>query len=414
MKQLLIISFDLIREGESEKSLAISSIIAYLKNDMRYGVDFSVSHLPINMFKLNKETRIEDLAAVLSRTDFASFDFIALSAYIWNEFLTNGMINYIKDKFGYKGKFILGGYQISYSSNPEQEYPNCDHFISGYAEKSLLDIVTGVINQPRVKSPVDFSTLPSPYLTQELPIIKGQKMLRLETKRGCPYRCSFCAHRDLTFNKVYKHNQEKVYREIALFKDLQVKKINIIDPIFNAGKEYLSVLEEMCTVNLCALISMQARFETIVGTKGEAFLDYYMKLNVILEFGLQTAIQEESKVINRKNNPQKIKEAMQRLKERGILFEISLIYGLPNQTLDSFKESIDFALENGCTNLTAFPLMLLKGTELYAQKDLYKFREQAIGEYNIPIVTSSDSFSEREWYKMKNLAETLQPNQRIL
>ncbi|MEM6722034.1 MAG: radical SAM protein [Bacteroidota bacterium] len=413
MKKLLIISFDLIREGENEKSLAISSILSFLKKDKRYGEDFLVYHLPINMFKFDKNIAVNDLKPYLEIFNFHDLDFVALSAYIWNEYLTNDLMQMLRKDFGFLGNYILGGYQISYSNNPELEYPEARYFINGYAEQGLLKLLTEEVSGYRINSFVDFTQLPSPYLTKELEITDFQKMVRMETKRGCPYKCTFCAHRDLTYNKVYKHQLDKVFSEISFFKEKQVNKINIIDPIFNAGNYYLNVLNEFVETKNSSLISVQARFETIHGENGKKFLDYCSQLNVNLEFGLQSANREESQLINRKNNPQKIKAIMQELNERKINYEISLIYGLPNQTLDSFKESVEFVFENGCTNITAFPLMLLKGTELYQQKKQFGFKEQKLGAYNIPVVTQSNSFSEKEWYQMKAIASNLTPNNRI-
>jgi len=413
LKKLLIISFDLIRPGESNVSLAIASLLAYLKNDVGYNKDFVVNHLSLNMFKISNKGKVEHFYNLLSEIDFTKVDFIALSAYIWNEYLTNDLIKYIKKTFNYKGKIILGGYQISYSSNPKLEYPDAHFFISGYAEKALLDIVTYKNSKILSQSKLDFSLLPSPYLKDEIPILKNQKMVRLETKRGCPYRCTFCAHRDLTSNKVHKHNIDKVFKEIAFFKEKNVGKINIVDPIFNMGKNYLNVMQEMSSVNLKSLVSVQARFEMIKGEKGEQFLDLCQKLNFHLEFGLQTSIISESQIINRKNNPSEITKVMQKLNERGISYEISLIYGLPNQTLDSFQKSIDYVIKNGCSNITAFPMMLLKGTELYDQKKIFAFEERSIGEFNIPVVIKSNSFSEEDWFTMKIISEKLGENNRI-
>lgn len=414
MKNLLIISFDLIREGESKKSLAIASLLSFLKNDIRYGDKFKAEHISINMLKVRNKGKVIDFHPLLSHIDFSKVDFIALSAYIWNEYLTNGLIDDLRKTFGFKGKIILGGYQISYSKNPQLEYPDCQFFINGYGEQALLDIVSQE-NTKNIfsQSKLDFSSLPSPYLNKEIPISQNQKMVRLETKRGCPYRCSFCAHRDLTFNKVHKHTLGKVFKEIAFFKEINVKKINIIDPIFNAGKDYLEIMEEMVRINFKPLISLQARFETIKGSRGEKFLDLCEKLNIQLEFGLQTSIPSESEIINRKNDPTEIKKVMLELNNRNINYEISLIYGLPKQTLQSFKQSIDFAYKNGCLNLTAYPMMLLKGTELFYQKELFGFREQEIGEFNIPVVVESNSFSENEWYLMQEIAQSLDENIRI-
>lgn len=413
MKRLLIISFDLIREGESQTSLAIGSIISYLKNDRRYGSEFELNHLSINMFEFSKDNYVQDLYSELVIYDYQAIDYIAISAYVWNEFWLNDLIKYLRLDFGFRGKVILGGYQISYSSNPQIEYPDAQFFISGHAEKALLDIVLGEEENYRTQGAVDFAQIPSPYLNGEIPIADAQEKVRLETKRGCPYRCSFCAHRDLTYNKIYKHNLDKVFQEIAFFKDRKVAKINIIDPIFNAGKEYVSVMEEMKRVNLSSLISVQARFETIQGERGEQFLDLCEKLNVNLEFGLQTAIEEESLIINRKNDPAKIKRVMEKLKDRQINYEVSLIYGLPLQTVSSFQQSIEFSIENGSRKVTAFPLMLLKGTELYQQKAKYSLNERMVGDYNIPVVTQSNTYSEKDWQRMRYIAEQLELNERI-
>lgn len=57
--------------------------------------------------------------------------------------------------------------------------------------------------------------------------------------------------------------------------------------------------------------------------------------------------------------------------------------------------------------------MILKGTELYHQKELFGFHEQLIGDFNIPVVTPNTSFSETDWLQMKALASDLSPNKRI-
>lgn len=413
IKKLLIISFDLIKDGESKTPLAISSIIAYLKNDKRYGKEFLVQHISINMKDFNSFNNIEDLDKFLSFINYKEIDFIALSAYIWNEFITNKTMNYLRANFGFNGEFILGGYQITFSKRLQDEYPDASYFVNGYAEKSLLDIITSNIDKLEVSSKVNFAEIPSPYLSNEIPLIQNQKVVRFETKRGCPYSCSFCAHRDLLFNKVHNFGIDKIYKELSLFKDKNVGKINIIDPIFNQGKDYLKILEKMLSINLKSQINIQTRFELIVGEKGLNFLDYCEKLNINLEFGMQTAIGLESEIINRKNRPHKIKKVMHELNSRGINYEISLIYGLPTQTLSSFKKSISFVKENGCKNIKAFPLMLLKGTELYDLKNEYCIKEEDLGDYNIPTVTSSNSFTKKDWLLMQEISLSLLKTGRI-
>lgn len=212
----------------------------------------------------------------------------------------------------------------------------------------------------------------------------------------------------MTNNKVLLKANDRVFEELVFFKNKNVKKINILDPIFNAGKDYLVILNKMVSLEITSLISIQTRFETISGEKGQEFLNLCEKLNIHLEFGLQTAIRNESILIKRKNQPDKIASVMKELNKRGISYEVSLIYGLPSQTLHSFNESIEFLKINGCDNVKAFPLMLLKGTELYLEKEKYKMEEKIINEFDIPVVVKSDSFTENEWLKMKERAETLE------
>ncbi|MEO9953917.1 radical SAM protein [Nonlabens sp.] len=408
MRKLLLISFDFIREGEPNTSLAIGSIMSYLYTKEEYGSEFEVKHHTINMFSLNSNTTSLDIAQEIAYVDFNSFNFIAISAYVWNEKYLNDLMHILRIKYSFSGKFILGGYQISYSNNPSVEYPNCDLFVDGYGEDTVYQILMGKYKAGLVKSSLEFSDIPSPYTTGIIPISENQSKVRIETKRGCPYKCTFCAHRDLTNNKVLIKANDRVFEELIFFKNMNVNKINILDPIFNAGKDYLVILNKMVSIGLTSLVSIQTRFETISGEKGQEFLNLCEKLNIHLEFGLQTAIRNESILIKRKNQPEKIASVMEELNNRGISYEVSLIYGLPSQTLNSFNESIKFLKKNGCHNIKAFPLMLLKGTELYLEKEKYKMEEKTINEFDIPVVVKSDSFTEKEWLQMKERAEDLE------
>lgn len=415
-KSALVISFDLFREGEADVSYAVASLMSYLKKDNRYGNEFTVKNLSINMLSHPNELTDNYLNSILLEHLIWNFDTIAISCYVWNEYLINPLIKKIF-ALGFHGKIVLGGYQISYGTKEKlsKEYPQADIFIFGYAEKSLLDsIFLKTSNLPiYLNENVDFFDLPSPYLSNEIIVSKNQKMVRMETKRGCPYKCSFCSHRDLTKNKVHKHNKNKVFEELDFFKEKQVQKINILDPVFNGGKDCLDYLKYMCEIGLKSEITMQTRFEMIKGELGKSFLDLSEKLHSKLEFGVQTVISKEYNAIRRPNDLNIIKNLLLELKNRNISYEVSLIYGLPYQTYDSFMKSVDFFLLNGCKNLTAFPLMLLKGTELYQQKEEFNFVEEEIGDFKIPTVISSNSFTNKEWIKMDNVAKQLNPNQRL-
>lgn len=416
MTHTLLISFDLVRPGELSPSLAIASILAHQRSDARGRERMNVEHLSLNMLELGGHARVEDFRPQLESIHVHRFDAIALSAYIWNEYLINRFIALLRE-LGFTGKVVLGGYQITYGKQDEflRRYPDCQVFIAGQAEQAFADLPDHLDAPSPVflNVPVDFEHLASPYLSGELPVPMGAGMVRLETKRGCPYRCSFCAHRDLITRSVHRHPMDKVFRELALLAERRVQRINVLDPIFNAGKEYLEVMWEVVRLGMRSTITLQSRFENIRSEQGAAFLDLCEQGAFHLEFGLQTTDHEVSKHIDRANRMDLVDAALDQLVARGIPFEVSLIYGLPGQTLESFQRSIDHLQSKGCTDIKAWPLMLLPGTKLHDQREQWGMREEALGEFNIPVVTESNAFTRKEWERMDQLAKDLMATGRL-
>ncbi|CAG8546181.1 1229_t:CDS:2 [Gigaspora rosea] len=102
--------------------------------------------------------------------------------------------------------------------------------------------------------------------------------------------------------------------------------------------------------------------------------------------------------------------------ERNIKIEVSLIFGLPGQTITTFKKSIDFCFNHKVPVIHAFPLMLLRGTPLHERKaelGLVESFEIALTEIDrvqtdIPHVVASPSFTYEEWKEMSKIAESLE------
>ncbi len=190
-----------------------------------------------------------------------------------------------------------------------------------------------------------------------------------------------------------------------MFAAAKVKRISVLDPIFhNNVNRAIQILNSARAAGLTAHISLQCRFETCT----PEFLDALEGLNVTLEFGLQTTIEAEYRAIKRPNHLNIVCDRIRQLHERQIDFEVSLIYGLPNQTLDSFRSSVDWCVRQRVPRIRAWPLMLLRGTPLYEQKELYGFKES--DDQAIPIVVASNSFSETEYIEMARIAQSLEEN----
>jgi radical SAM superfamily enzyme len=138
--------------------------------------------------------------------------------------------------------------------------------------------------------------------------------------------------------------------------------------------------------------------------------------NVVLEFGLQTIHKDEMRLIDRGNNMRRVVEVLTQTRERNIDTEVSLIFGLPGQTVKSFEESVNFCIEHNVKTIHAFPLMLLRGTPLHENKKVLGLVESnevasehipRIQDGVIPHVIQSKTFDHAGWLKMAELAERL-------
>lgn len=427
-KKVIMISLDWTRPKDPPLSLGHASILTNLITNNIDVIEksWSVNHETFNIDDILHFIESHSVFTMKTTTT------VAIGVFVWNEQYVQAIIQYLK-QHKYRGQIILGGPQISYvKTNIEKYYPNGDIFIRGYAEDVLVKyllsndkypVIQGIhyANQPSLNQSAlsDLNHLPSPYLNG---ILKKQRFLRWETQRGCPFRCSFCQHRESdSSQKRRSFPTLRIEQEIEwLVTDNIVQDIAVLDPTFNSGNNYLYILEKFATLNYKGKLSLQCRIEMVQ----PEFLELVEEINktgqVVLEFGIQTIHKQEQKYIQRPNNLTKIKTILKETEKKKIQTELSLIFGLPGQTLQSFQESIDFCKSYHVSTIHAFPLMLLRGTPLYDQKQEYGLIESSdnhldhlkniprITTNNISHVISSPTFSYEDWLKMGELADELE------
>jgi radical SAM superfamily enzyme len=246
----------------------------------------------------------------------------------------------------------------------------------------------------------DLQLLPSPYLSS---VITPTAEIRWETQRGCRFKCSFCQHHE-PGSRLQNHllGISRLEKEVQLFARHGVRRISVLDPIFHDNQAHaIELLRLIRQTDLKAHLALKCRFETIT----DDFLDALGGLSETLEFGLQTAIAEEAKLIDRPNRLNIVERVIDKLHARRIDVEVSLIYGLPGQTLASFKRSVAWCHQRSIPRIKAWPLMLLRGTKLYEQKAQFGLTESS--DRRIPLVISSHIFSATQYESMQFLAEAL-------
>lgn len=418
-RQLTLVSLDWTRPKDPPLSLGHASI---LTNLLSHGVELDQRAWAVN----HPSFSVDDVLGFILDRAAPDMD-LALGAFVWNEDAIQQIMKTLKDH-KYPGRVILGGPQISYVKQGIQRYyPYADVFIRGYAEEALAKLMTSGEQYPLISgveyaghpglgltATADLEALPSPYLEG---VIQPQRFIRWETQRGCPFSCTFCQHKEADPSKKRRSfSAGRLMEEVDWILNSNVRDIAVLDPTFNSGDRYLDILKGLAEGRYQGKISLQCRLEMVK----PAFLDLVEAINetghVVLEFGLQTTRKEEMQIIQRPNGLRKAKKVLAETKTRGIETELSLIFGLPCQTVQSFQDSIDFCKEQGVDRIYGFPLMLLRGTQLYDQKNKLGLKESTDvtfpgiprAQKDIPHVVSSPSFSFEDWLKMGEMAEALE------
>lgn len=89
-----------------------------------------------------------------------------------------------------------------------------------------------------------------------------------------------------------------------------------------------------------------------------------------ISMGLQSADNAERKALGRRGGCDDVERAIKRAKAAGIdNISLDLMLGVPNQTAESLKKSIDFCKNSGAKHVSAYMLKIEESTPFYRIKD---------------------------------------------
>lgn len=93
-----------------------------------------------------------------------------------------------------------------------------------------------------------------------------------------------------------------------------------------------------------------------------------------ISLGLQSANDSERKLLGRHSGRKEIESVISEIKEAGIEnISLDVMIGVPNQTLDSLKSTLDFCISRNVKHISAYILKLEENTPFYKFRDRYSF-----------------------------------------
>ncbi|MEW6444124.1 MAG: hypothetical protein AB1640_24540 [bacterium] len=261
----------------------------------------------------------------------------------------------ISEEFRRRGKkTVLGGTHLWYF--PEEGFSHADAVVSGEAEGVWNDLIED-LRQGRLKKHYQsrkwVSLEDAPLPKYELMKLERYVVAPIQTTKGCPNRCKFCAMWEYQGNRLRHKKIETVVEEMRLlqkhpfrpFDRLPVridKQFYFVDLNFCVDASYTKALLEK-VADLKISFWAQTSFSSISGKRS-----WMIKLLAesgcrFLSLGIESLEDEDLVSWNKRTHRQdELAPVFEMLHREGIDFHANLIFGGDNQGADYFQKVREF------------------------------------------------------------------------
>ena len=188
--------------------------------------------------------------------------------------------------------------------------------------------------------------------------------LAIFSGRGCPYDCTFCASRVTWRRKLRLRSVENVMDEIRHIVDvLGVRNLMFWDDTFAADKKRaMTICNRIIEENLDISYTVQIRADASSDELIEALRDSGCAFAAI---GVESGNEQILENIGKRETKEQFRDAVSAMKRANLPIIASYIIGLPGDTHETIKETMEFALELDADQSKFMILAPYPGTRVY-------------------------------------------------
>jgi radical SAM superfamily enzyme YgiQ (UPF0313 family) len=317
---------------------------------------------------------------------------VGFTCYLWNIERTLWIARELKRRRP-DVRIVLGGPEVTPDNAWVLDTAEYDFAVVGEGEQTFAQLLLGLLGddtppvaipglfvppggpgprfhpsrQPAQRSPLpDLNLLGSPYLAGILDVA-DEKMLLLETSRGCRFRCKFCYYWK-SYDKTYYLADETIRASLRHAADRGAREVFLLDPTLNQRKDFADLLRLLAEGNPVGRFTYFGELRAEGVTEETARLLREANFTEV-EVGLQSIEPEAMALMDRKNNLRAFERGVRAMMREGIRVKVDLIIGLPGDDAGSVRRGLHYLRENElCSDLQVFNLAVLPGTP---------FREEA-------------------------------------
>ena len=337
---------------------------------------------------------------ILSAILCANPDVVAFPVYLWNRQRILGLVRQLRQS-NRSLYLIAGGPEATGDPIALLSAAPWNALIHGEGEAALTGLlerlaegppqqplpgVTLMLEQGPLSNEnrchYDLDDATSPWLSGTIkPTSSG---VLWEVARGCAFSCDYCFDaRGQQGVRPLPKNRLKA--ELELFVDSDVSQVWVLDSTFNYPPERgVELLEMLLEVAPGLHYHLEAKADFI----DRHTVSLLGKLNCSIQIGLQSVHARVLKTIHRPIDLEVLTEKIHLLEAEGVVYGFDLIYGLPEDSYTGFRESIDTVLGFAPNHIHIFPLAVLPGTRLAAQRERHGMKAQRQPPYE--LVCSAD------------------------
>lgn len=195
------------------------------------------------------------------------------------------------------------------------------------------------------------------------PVVKRIPYTTMQTSRGCPAKCNYCTAPTFYGNKTRVRSAEKVIEEMQEIRRLGYREIFFRDETFSAYKgRNFTIYESMKREKLDFTWIANARVDMIDEESMRAMRDAGCHM---LKFGVETGVDEMLIRYKKGTTTEQAEWAFRTAREIGLDTHAHIIFGGPEETLDTIRETISFVKKIRPSTATFGILTPYPGTEIF-------------------------------------------------
>ncbi len=255
---------------------------------------------------------------------------------------------------------VLGGAGYSIYPDSVLEYLEADLGLPGEGEESfpqLLEVLEkggslesvpglhvrgrGEVAPRRIIRHLDRCPLPSPSRLSDALIRRQDFLMPYQTRRGCPFDCSYCSTGSIEGKRIRKRSVERVVQNLKSFQEDGVRRFFFVDNTFNLPAGYA---EELCRSMIAARLNIEW-FAIVYPAKLSSRLVRLMAQAGCrqVSLGFESGSSPVLASLNKRFSKEDVRQASKLFVKEGVERMGFLLLGGPGETKATVRESLDFA-----------------------------------------------------------------------